>query len=1034
MQEKKKHHSLWIGILMLSTLISIGWGALINLKTEGYNSISTISEADTLKIILGGADAIATIDTTTVKQNPRMVRADSLMKEGAAKSNVPKTYEEALAHFKEAYRIYDAIFTDPALEKAKALNAIGRSLYYMYKAEDAINYLKKAETELIKIKYQDSTQMALVKNTLALSYKRLNDYEQAKIQFLEGLDIIKRLEKPDIQTEGIINYGLGSFHSDIGLNEAAIGYFKRAESLFVKLENKKYLARTKILLGVCYMFRGDFTKAELYYMEANQMLDIATNPVNIAWLYNNRGVSQMYQQNYEAAAQLMIEATDIWKQVYGNMPRHEIATSELNIGAIYTMAQNYDFAKLHLDRALDLFRSIIKSEDSFHIGYCHSNMASNYFLQGKYHSAWAEARLALDIYGKVPTEVLPTNKVETLMNMIQIFNALEIFDSSSHYVDLALETLDYDNNKNPFSKLSHSSTLINIKVLEGQMYMKQYKKIGQLDFLEKGIEVLEKTRILALDIKKEYKNVEDKIKYNDAVNELFENLIEAYTLLYENTQEQEWLSKALIVSENNRALRLYNAYAEMQIKKLYKLPSSWLLKEKRLQEELDIAERTLFESKNELEDSIKTALKYLITTKKDSLSELRNAILEQSPKLKQVTDFKSTIVLDEVQQQLRENDRQMLQYFMGDSSLFVFLITADSIHFTRSDNVSKVVEWIYDLRKNVKKQSQLKLQAQEHKTQFAQLSNNLYRTLFEPLAPYIHSQKVTIIPDGAIHYLPFDLLLTAPDTSSGYHALPYLLNDYVIGYYYSILTWAQAQKVNSMEKKARYSLLSTSPGYDTNTMLTDLPYGLEESEYAKDLFDGAILSGHEATKKAFLEQAPSYQYLHISAHAIVDSMDSEYSYIAMAPSLSGEDAGKIYIKDLYSTNLPADVVVLSACETSLGKITRGEGVVSIARGFSFAGAKNIVTSQWSVSDRATMLLMKFFYENIISGDQVGLALRNAKKKYIQSSNRAEPFFWCGFTMIGTDETQFEKRGYGATLCGVLAIGIILTMLCLYLRY
>ena len=138
-------------------------------------------------------------------------------------------------------------------------------------------------------------------------------------------------------------------------------------------------------------------------------------------------------------------------------------------------------------------------------------------------------------------------------------------------------------------------------------------------------------------------------------------------------------------------------------------------------------------------------------------------------------------------------------------------------------------------------------------------------------------------------------------------------------------------------------------------------------------------------------------FLFLAFHEISDSLENE----------------KLYVRDLYNLTLDAEMVVLSACETGIGELQRGEGVISLARGFVYAGAGSLVTSLWSVDDLSTKQVMELFYQNLKSGQTKDAALRNAKLTYLASTpQKAHPFYWAAFAPIGNMESIELGRGIG----------------------
>jgi CHAT domain-containing protein len=187
-------------------------------------------------------------------------------------------------------------------------------------------------------------------------------------------------------------------------------------------------------------------------------------------------------------------------------------------------------------------------------------------------------------------------------------------------------------------------------------------------------------------------------------------------------------------------------------------------------------------------------------------------------------------------------------------------------------------------------------------------------------------------------------------------------------------------------------------------VLAPLPYSREEIQRVQEQVGGndLVLSGQQASKKLFLKMAGQYSILHLATHGKANHREGDFSFLAFATEDPDAEKGLLSVGELYNCSLNADLVVLSACETGIGEEQRGEGVVSLARAFAFAGAKSIVSSLWSVNDKSTMQVMDGFYAELKAGRSKNLALNTAKQQYLEQhpGKASHPFFWAGFVAVG----------------------------------
>jgi CHAT domain-containing protein len=333
-----------------------------------------------------------------------------------------------------------------------------------------------------------------------------------------------------------------------------------------------------------------------------------------------------------------------------------------------------------------------------------------------------------------------------------------------------------------------------------------------------------------------------------------------------------------------------------------------------------------------------------------------------------------------------------------------------------------LAEWVQALREGISgyHTAAQKTPALYKKTvlQYADAAQKLYEKLLSPIAESFTSE-IIIIPGDGLANLPFEALLsTEPKDLSNFNTYPFLLRSHSVQYAYSATMLHQM-----MDRKHRQhpagGLLAFAPFFEEDTMslalrlqrdeavrrgFSALPFSGEEIFRAKRHFgrQSLVLTGQEATKQKFLEMAAGYKILHLATHGKANHKEGDYSFLAFASDDENAENGLLSVGELYNLSLNADLVLLSACETGIGEQLRGDGVISLARAFAFAGTKSIVASLWSVNDKSTMLIMDLFYKGIKSGKPKNVALADAKLQYLENNQaqKAHPFFWAGFVGVG----------------------------------
>jgi CHAT domain-containing protein/Tfp pilus assembly protein PilF len=328
-------------------------------------------------------------------------------------------------------------------------------------------------------------------------------------------------------------------------------------------------------------------------------------------------------------------------------------------------------------------------------------------------------------------------------------------------------------------------------------------------------------------------------------------------------------------------------------------------------------------------------------------------------------------------QELLEPGVTVLEYFVTVQQVLLWIVEKDRLQFVtvpigRKELVSKVSA----LRESV-------LQLGE-KEKFRVSSQELYKLLIEPALPHIRGKELLIIPHDVLHYLPFQALMSAQGK--------YLVQDYPIHY----LSSASLMQFTREKKRAggEQALVMGNPS------LGDEAYNLrfaerEAKEVANVYPKSAVYLRAEASKSRAISLSPKYDMLHFAVHAELNEEDPMSSALLLAPEGSGD--GRLKVGEIFSLNLKAGMVVLSACETGLGKLSNGDDLVGLTRAFIYAGTPSIVTTLWKVNDRASYELMREFYQHLKGGKKSD-ALRQAQLKTMKEF--PEPFYWAAYQLTG----------------------------------
>ncbi|MGM0581094.1 MAG: CHAT domain-containing protein [Bacteroidota bacterium] len=385
------------------------------------------------------------------------------------------------------------------------------------------------------------------------------------------------------------------------------------------------------------------------------------------------------------------------------------------------------------------------------------------------------------------------------------------------------------------------------------------------------------------------------------------------------------------------------------------------------------------------------------------ISETQNLINEKYPH----SALRNKIKFDSLQKQLQTDDAQMLYYFFGGEDLYFFKIDQSNISWVKNKASNDFKDELVQFIQLFESPSLINNDISHFVSQSFKFNQLLGNDINEK------HRNLIIIPDGLLSFLPFEALMKQKTNHSNFNKMPFWLKDHTISYNASLEFYQQNQKEISLK-----NIYGAFPIYKNTDRY--LKSSEKEAEMIRDKFKGKMDQNENATKANFLEKANQFDVLHLSTHASGGSF-SVPAYIEFIDDV-------LLLPELYAQNIKTSLVVLSACETGVGKIIKGATPMSLARGFHFAGAKNILMTQWKVNDFATFNLMNYFYEALLNNKSPANANQKAKISYLndKSINNLEksPYYWAGFTYYGKPnsgnqtDTDF-KFLYIAILCVII---------------
>jgi CHAT domain-containing protein len=743
-----------------------------------------------------------------------------------------------------------------------------------------------------------------------------------------------------------------------------------------------------------------------------------------ALVYRNIGFTYLEQRDFKQASKYLKLAEDSLQRMLKKTPAARVALSLYESESSYYERMNrYDSAMVSMQKATPLLK-LKKVDDSFK-GRINLSIGTLYMREGKLATAQPYLDQAEGFFLN-SQEDQPLYLSKVYMVRAELFEKLGKTNDALKYCAKALErlVLNYkpDADGNPHLEDLFSKKQV-FKVLQ-----KKSQLLEKLFLAEKETKILisaanaNKLALTLLDsTANEISLDKDKVILAEETYSAFEDGIRLANTLYKQTGGKRYLddcftlvdkSKGILLLENLRSVNRFSG-----------INPEWLSREKEIKSELLLTEQDLY--KLEIENKSTTELaasRERYGALKRDYASLISKIKTEAPDYYRLRFDHSVISANEVQSQSLKKGEALIEYFVGDSTLAIVSLSANKQHVEVKKIQSDFFEKINQFKTVLTTSSEMK-----EDPLFTKLSSDLYaflvRDAIRELGPGITS--LTIIPDGILGYIPFEVFRATNSPEN-----IYLGDEYTIHYGYSATYLKEQMQRRNAEAKYFFAGFVSSDAEQINDQkLAALPGAKKEITSITELLGSNYSLFIPASKKEFLNNASDFSILHLAMHSLVNDENPMFSVLVFSPSVSDSADNRLLTAlELYNMNLNSELAVLSACNTGFGTLHRGEGIMSFARAFAYAGVPSAVISLWQVPDKATSKIMVNFYKYLKSGEGKDLALRHAKMQFVKDyPQMAAPFYWAGFILTGNkDPLQFPSlRTLYWTIAGLLIAEIFL---------
>lgn len=903
---------------------------------------------------------------------------------------------QGVNHCLKAIKYYESYPQTNKINLYIAYNSMGASMWYISKIDSALYFYEKAEKTLKQLEQTPINQYyrpAFLNNNRAAIYRSQRNTDAALEAMKQTITHLNQFIKSDAPAykiadakeflfQAIENYG--GIYKDIGNLEKTqqlLEYTYQEKKKHFNEDNPE-LFKSKILLGQIYLAQKDYQLAQLYLDDGIAHIK-RTGKGNDYWEADAQySKAQLHEElgDITSAKQLYKLAEQLYESILDGSYDQLYLDFTINASRFYAKHNEKDKA---LDMAEKAYNYIIKNQgatSTFEIQQT-LNLGVIHYELGDYKSALNQG---------IATEKLLEKMLSTQTNLL-------------------------DSTKIIFYKPQ-------IILLKSQAAF-QLNKNKTVDFLKDGFSELQEA-IHLIEQQKigvgEDRNVSLLLDNNSTIFQFAKHLaIE----LYKKTKDKHYLISALSIHESilyNRIRARLNSRTAMAYAHV---PDEIIHRERVLKEKLkaSLNETHPIEAFMEVNSQWKN---YLTQLKKDhpKYYKLRFASISKS--------------LKDIEQKVPSNTT-VIKYLYSEHILYAVLISKNGMELFKLDAIDRTSATSGIHHENALFENNLKT------------LNELYIGLWKPFEKFITSQRVIIIPDQDLYNLNFEMLTTQKISNHKEIAAHSLLSKHIISYNYSLFLIDSGDKTidynnnfvafapefnHTMKSKYQTSVRDSLRLDKTYLQLLPQPFTKDLALKSTQQFGGISFLNEKSTKNTFKNNAKDHKVIHIGTHAESNNISPELSRLIFAKStdaMQGND-NYLYTYEIYNTNLSSNLAILTACETGKPTYQAGEGMISLAHAFNYAGSESILTSLWKIDEQSSATIISFFYDYLEKGWPKDEALQQAKLDYIAAANgrTLHPQYWAGLVLIGdTAPIDFSSSNhYFLWILALLLLGFIVYFL------
>lgn len=913
--------------------------------------------------------------------------------------------QDAIATYQQALTILNQTL-DPMIN-VDSLNGLGSVYQHLSKCDEAQAFVQRA----IALSEQNGYIAGKAQALLTLSEcQNYGDHAIALRTAQEALALWQSVNH---------KWGIAKSYSAIGdyqlaqdnLTDATTSH-ETAVKLWRELDSASGQAGALIILGFIEYRKGAWQNVFAFLTQAQNLIEGDAEPFKMGQIHIGLADAFIESGLPEIGLAKYFQALDDYRRA--ESPQGVVA-AVLGIGIAYYVLGNYAEAQMNLQRALADSESIKEIKNA---ALCNDFLGRTFWALNDAATALHYFEVALELYTQAscPMEVARTRAL-----MGQVYQQQGKVEQARAYYQRALKT---------FLALSDQVNQSATLYVLGSLELKQRNLNLAEDYLRQSIEVTE-------EIRRASTSSDLTAAFSATVYERYEKYIECLMRKHDAQPAQGLAVRAFETSELARGRSLAELLRATETNLSPGLDPQFAAQEKavrqllRVKEDDKVALLSRAYKKEELD-----ALEVELARIEGDYKQVNETIRTRYPSYEQMTRPTAWDLRRIQEQVIADDETILLEYSLGSDQSYVWAVTREDIKSFNLPSralINEAAQKVYKLLAappgpDIEKELTLAIQ-------------ELSRMVLSPVAAELNKRRIIVVADGALHYIPFQILPTpSPDSEP-------LVGNYEIINAPSASILGELRKEATQRRPTKLLAAFGDPVFASNYAqrpdatgggqsatlqameIAPLQNALRDIELNRDSFDPSVIkplfyakrelanlrdaatsgetviaSGFAATREQLLGMdLTQYAILHFATHGLLDPKRPENSGLVLSTvDRDGHTQnGFLGLQDIYGLRAPVDLVVLSACQTALGKDVRGEGLLGLTRGFMYAGASSVVASLWKVDDEATGELMRQFYTNMLAkGMTPAAGLRAAQNSIRQRPEWRAPYYWAGFTLQG----------------------------------